>query len=199
LYGNCNGPGSSGFCIFDPSGPGSSATGECTDTIQAPEALIKPENLTGLKVIHPDADFTVIFFGCYACPYTREAVPALLEVIEEREDVRFVLIDFPIERHGGSLLAANAGNCVYDEKQQDYIAYAKQLYAANLSLGIPKYSETTSACTAQAHERTQQGIDLGKKTGVYGTPTYFIGNKPVVGPLNKRSLEKLINGEMRSR
>ncbi len=207
LYGNCNGPGSTGFCIFDPNGPQTSETGECTEQQQVPEALIEPlpSNLTGLKVFHSDAEFTVVFFGCYSCPYTREAAPAMLASIEKHQDVRFVLVDFPIDRHENATLAANAGNCIYDQNPAAYLLFAQQLYTANLSQGIPPAQfmdpatqiDTTAlnTCMAQPHPRTLQGIALGKQTGVYGTPTYFIGNKPVVGPLNKRSLERLIKQE----
>lgn len=206
LYGNCNGPGSEGFCVFDPGGPGVSETGECTEVPHSPEALIKPleENLSGLKTINPDADFTVIFFGCYSCPYTREAATPLFETIERNPDVRFVLIDFPIERHANATLAANAGNCAYDQQPLAYPAYARLLYEQDLAHGLPQPPldaslaidfEAVSTCAETTHSRTAQGIALGKQTGVYGTPTYFIGDHAVVGPLNRRSLEKLIKQE----
>jgi hypothetical protein len=198
LYGNCNGPGSTGFCVFDPSGPGASETGECTDIPHVPEALIKPteENLTGLKVIHPQANFTVIFFGCYSCEYTRKAAPALIETIERNPDVRFVLVDFPIERHEGSTVAATAGNCVYDIAPEQYLSYAQQLYSTNLSISMPPFDNPQFAtCMNTTHPRVTQGIALGKQTNVYGTPTYFIGDYAAVGPLNRRALQKLIDRE----
>jgi hypothetical protein len=199
MYGNCNGPGSSGFCVFDPNGPGVSETGECSILEHKPEALIKPsaENLTGMKVFNEDANFTVIFFGCYSCEYTRKASEPLLQTIEKRTDVRFVLIDFPLPGHANSTLAANAANCVYDEDKTAYISYAKQLYSANLSQDVPFFSDTASACSEREQERTKAGRAVGMQTGVYGTPTYFIGNRAVVGPLNRRALEKLINTEQK--
>jgi hypothetical protein len=188
LYGNCNGPGSSGFCVFDPSGPGVSDTGQCTEVPHDPSALIKPTNLSGFKTIHPTANFTVIFFGCYSCPYTREAAPALLETIAAHPDVRFVLIDFPIATHNGSEEAATAANCVYDISPDQYLSYADLLYK-NLSAAS---SVDISACIEHPHPRVALGKQTGLAAGVYGTPTYFIGDKAVVGPLNRRSLEKLI-------
>jgi protein-disulfide isomerase len=201
LYGNCNGPGSTGFCVFDPNGPGVSETGECSALEHAPEALIKPstDNLTSMKVFNEDANFTVIFFGCYSCKYTREASDALLQTIEKRTDVRFVLIDFPLPTHANSTLAANAANCVYDDNKEAYISYAKELYTANLTRGVPSYVTDITVCAEQEHARTAAGRKIGMQTGIYGTPTYFIGERAVVGPLNKRSLEKLINTEMRKR
>lgn len=192
LYGNCNGPGSSGFCVFDPAGAESSGTGECTPYEQVPESLLKPTeaNLTGMKTYHPNGSLTVIFFGCYSCPYTREAAPALLQAINDYPDVRFVLIDFPISRHEGSMAAANAGNCVYDADPAQYLTYAATLYSAQLNQTLP---DTGLTCNAETHQRVTQGLALGKQARVYGTPTYFIGEDAYVGPLNKRSLYKLIN------
>lgn len=196
LYGNCNGAGSSGFCIFDPSGPSISDTGECPAGVPSPEALIVPQDLSGFKTIHPDATKTVIFFGCYACPYTREGAQAFFDSIDAHPEIKFVLIDFPIERHEGSLEAATAGNCVYDIAGADeYLSYAKKLFSANLSQGIPNYDNPEfNACIESPHPRVALGQTTGQATGIYGTPTYFFGDKAVVGPLNERSVERLIKG-----
>lgn len=197
LYGNCNGPGSSGFCVFDPNGAGSSAVQQCTATPQVPEALSvpTPESLDGFKVFNPGQNTTVDFFGCFACPYTRKAAPALLDAIEARKDVTFVLVDFPLPQHVNSTVAANAANCVYDIAPNQYISYARELYTANLSIGVPDFNDSRFAtCLANGTQsRVTKGIALGKLVGIYGTPTYFIDGTAYVGPLNSRALNTLID------
>ena len=203
LYGNCNGPGSSGFCVFDPNGAGESLVSEkCTDHPNTPEALIIPTEaeLAGFKTFHAEQTKTVVFFGCYSCEYTRKAAPALFAVMDKRPDVRFVLIDFPLPRHAGSTLAANAANCVFDQDPALYRSYAQALFAANLSQGLPDPSTISNSidpsalalCANTTHSRVAQGTELGKDIGLYGTPTYFINGKAYVGPLNERALNKLI-------
>lgn len=197
LYGNCNGPGSTGFCVFDPSGPGSSEVAECSEVPHTPESIIIPteEQLAAgdFKVLNPGGTQTVVFVGCYACHYTREGAPALLDVAAERTDIRFVLIDFPLTQHEGSELAANAANCVYDKNPEEYVSYARTLYAANLTQGLPPGTdEDIASCAQDEHPRVAAGKELGLSMNVYGTPTYIIGGKAYVGPLNERSLKKLI-------
>jgi hypothetical protein len=195
LYGNCNGPGSTGFCVFDPNGPGSSHLEQCRSTPATPEYVGIPadEQLVGFKTFNPTGTKTVVFFGCYSCAYTRKGAPALFAEIAKRPDVRFILVDFPLPGHEGAEAAATAGNCVYDENPADYIGYAQQLYAANLSQGVPPYSNSDwSVCVQTVHPRVLQGKALGKTLHLYGTPTYVINGKVYVGPLNERSLDKLI-------
>ncbi len=200
LYGNCNGPGSTGFCVFDPNGVGSSDTGQCTEGAQSPEMLVRPNdgNLTVFKVINPEGTKTVVFFGCYACKYTREAAPALMSAMSVRPQVRFVLIDFPLAQHANSTLAATAGNCAYDVSPAAYLEYVPAVYSTDLTYGIPAPSANINstefaACTASEHPRVALGRALGIQSGIYGTPTYFIGGEAYVGPLNKRALLKLID------
>jgi protein-disulfide isomerase len=198
LYGNCNGPGSQGFCVFDPDGPGTSGVPECTEVQNNPDMLIVPteEQLAPFKVFNPEGDKTVVFIGCYGCKYTRDASTPLLNTMAKRHDVKFIIVDFPLSSHNGSLRAANAANCFYDSNAQDsekFFAYAKELYTADLGAGLPaSTSESVKICAESEQSRVTAGKELGIAIGVYGTPTYFINGKAYVGPLNERSLSKLI-------
>lgn len=200
LYGNCNGPGSTGFCVFDPSGPGSSAVPECSEVPHTPDSIMIPttEQLEGFKVFNPGGENTVVFVGCYACHYTREGASAFLDVMTERTDTRFVLVDFPLSQHENSDLAANAANCAFDQDSTQYVEYARTLYAVNLSQGLPRPStvsldfDAIAVCAQNEHSRVFAGKELGILMQVYGTPTYIINGEAYVGPLNERSLQKLI-------
>ena len=199
LYGNCNGPGSTGFCVFDPNGVGSSEVAECTEIAHNPTSIVIPTEaqLANFKIIHPSANKTVVFIGCYACAYTREASAAFLSTVAERDDIRFIIVDFPLSQHANSTLAANAGNCVYDKDPSVYLSYARQLYTANLSQGVPSSAvlsdDELAVCVQSEHTRVTEGKKIGIAMNVYGTPTYIINGKAYVGPLNKRSLQKLID------
>jgi protein-disulfide isomerase len=200
LYGNCNGPGSTGFCVFDPGGPGVSEDAQCSEVPHTPEAIIIPtaEELRDFKELNPSGTRTVVFFGCYSCEYTREGAPAVLDLASERADIRFILVDFPLVQHANSTLAANAANCVYDEWPQLYTEYARALYDADLAAGLPEVSldydpRAVQSCALLDHPRVVSGRALGEKNGLYGTPTYIIGGKAYVSPLNKRALRSLVD------
>ena len=89
LYGNCNGPNSNQFCIFDPLGtnrPANLTTGS-TCSIPGPivnMTLIVPQvgELTeGFYKGNPNAKVVIIEFGCYSCQYTKAAEPTIKKVI----------------------------------------------------------------------------------------------------------------------
>ena len=81
VYGNCNGPIPDAFCVFDPIIHGGTQ-GECTVEGTKGEVV-------GVLTVHPDdpaigsetAKVTIIEAGCFACPFTKEAVPTVKQII----------------------------------------------------------------------------------------------------------------------
>jgi len=89
MYGNCNGQNSDEFCVFDALNPKEEYS--CED----------PSLITNSQPIKPNVDddaffgdrnstITFIEFGCYACPYTKEAQSAVKEVLKNYPDIHYV-------------------------------------------------------------------------------------------------------------
>ena len=100
-YGNCNGPDSTGFCIFDPTGENSGVSaiqGVNLDKVVLP--ILEDDD----PIIGPqDAELTIIEFGCFSCPYTKKAELIVQEVIAYYEGrVNFQFKNFPIPSHNSS-------------------------------------------------------------------------------------------------
>ena len=107
-YGKCYGPLAKGFCIFDPSGEHSRYSGILT---RYHGGKIVPDEGGGPSLGPQGAAVTIVEFGCYTCPYTRESDPVIGELLRKHDGaVRFVYRQFPLD--GMETVAnANPGLC----------------------------------------------------------------------------------------
>jgi len=208
IFGNCYGPEPSGFCIFDPFVSGVEE-GECT--IEGVEGEI-----IGVLEVHPDdpsignenAKVTIIEAGCFACPYTKQAVPLVKQIISHYGDrIRFVYKDFPVSSaHEGAQEAAEASHCAHE--QGKYWEYHDTLFenqgktsfedllgfAENLGLDTDQFSE----CLTSHEYKSKVDSDFREafEIGVYGTPTFFVNDQVVVGPKTFNEFKQIIDSEL---
>lgn len=208
LYGNCNGLTEEGFCIFDPLGENLKFS-----TIEDPEICsIEPPNPKYLTLANVDLSIfpaydrnqenDIIFIGCYACPYTRDAYPNIRKLLD-RDDVNFIFAHLPAKE--GTYYLSNILSCIYQTDKQKFIKFNDELFGQDIDLrdkevifdivediGVDRdiisecsdYNETT--------ELTDKQIEEMKKIGVYGTPTVFINGNALVGPKPYRVYKRLL-------
>lgn len=208
IFGNCYGPEPSGFCIFDPFISGGEG-GECTIEGAVGE-------ITGVLEVHPDdpsigpenAKVTIIEAGCFACPYTKQAVSVVKQVISYYGDkIRFVYKDFPVSSaHEGAQEAAEASHCAHEQGkywEYHYMLFENQGktgfedllgFAGELGLDTDQFSE----CLASHKYKSKVDSDFREafEIGVYGTPTFFINEQVVVGPKTFNELRQIIDNEL---
>ena len=211
LWGNCNGPNSQSFCIFDPI----ESSGDKLSTEQAPEFCVPPEFMTPEYLKKPanisdepfigksDADVTVIEFGCYTCQYTRKAQPVIDAVIEKYKDrIKFVYIPHPILGHPNAKESVKAALCAGEqEKFWEYhdLLFANgpdnfNEYATQLSLDMAQFD--SCFISNETESKVKYYLKMGKLSGVYGTPTVFINDRVLVGPQKPRVYQRLLNREL---
>ncbi len=107
-YGNCYGPVTKGFCIFDPSGKHSRYSGILT-RYHGPK--IVPDESGAPSIGPQNAPVTIIEFGCYTCPYTRSSDAVVTELLQKHAGaVRFVFRQFPLDGMEAGA-RASAGMC----------------------------------------------------------------------------------------
>lgn len=209
LFGNCNGPNSNSFCVINKVAD----TFKTNEEVCTPEGNIKPtaltvpdlSNVSKEFIGNKDASVTIIEFGCYTCHYTRAAQPMVEEVINDyKYKIRFIFLHFPIENHPYSTEAALASICA--EEQGKFWEYHEELFkqelspqvftsiAQNLNLDMNKFNKCMSD---MSNNQLSTEIALGKTSGVYATPTFFVNGKSLVGLQNKKQLTKLIDEEMK--
>lgn len=213
LYGNCNGPESDAFCIFDPLGEHSkysdtslqqslSSEGTCSLPTTEPKKLSLENINTNLFFnFNKNAENNVLFIGCYSCPYTREAYETIKKLMD-RDDVNAIFAHFPVKDH--SELLSRYAICVYEQNKliefndiifntdPELFKDEKNIKEIINSLGLDKTKLDPCLISSKTKELEQKQIDEIKKIGVYGTPTVFVNKEPVIGPKQYRVYTRLL-------
>jgi protein-disulfide isomerase len=146
------------------------------------------------------AKVTLLEYGDYQCPYCLEAYPIVQEVQERLGDsIRLVFRNFPLSTvHPDAEHAAEAAEAAaaqgkfwemhdYLYEHQDYLDDAHLLkYAANIGLDVPRFEQDMAAHTFAP--RVREDFRSGIRSGVNGTPTFFINGTRHDGEWDLESL-----------
>ncbi len=137
-----------------------------------------------------DAPVTLVEYGDYECPYCGAAYPIVKRIQKKMgKDLRFVFRNFPLtESHPHALAAAQSAEAA--ALQNSFWEMHDALYenqraledrdlvrlARGLNLDIERFTRDFSS--RQATNKIEGDVDGGIRSGVNGTPTFFInGNR----------------------
>jgi protein-disulfide isomerase len=147
-----------------------------------------------------DAPVTLVEYGDYECPYCGEANPVVDQVREDMGDtLRFVFRNFPLtEAHPHAEHAAEAAEAAgahdkFWEMHDMLYAHQRALEDRNLAnyanlLRVP-FSVIERALTQHTYqERVREDFLSGVRSGVNGTPTFFVNGVRHDGPYDRDSL-----------
>jgi protein-disulfide isomerase len=155
------------------------------------------------------APVTLLEYGDYECPFCGRAFWELkkLESLVE-DEVRFVFRHFPLaQMHPHALQAAEAAEAagaqglfweMHDRlfmNQRNLEASALMSYAADLGLDITRFAQDL-----QEHRhlpKVRRHFMEGVRSGVNGTPTFFINGERWNGPYTAEALRAGIEGGLR--
>ncbi|MBR9699785.1 DsbA family protein [Candidatus Woesearchaeota archaeon] len=209
IYGNCNGPNQEGFCLFDPTGKntGMSQT-ENPENCVIPElrdANLKLDDVDQAYFLHfkEDRPNQIVFLGCYACPYTRNAYPTIKKLLE-RDDVEYDFVHFPVKEH--SPILSPILNCLYEQDKDKIQEFNDVIFSIDTEeikkdeviiavldqIGASKNDILACASSNSTIEFSNKQLEEAKKTGIYGTPLVFVNGEPVVGPKPLRVYKRLL-------
>jgi protein-disulfide isomerase len=187
IYGNCNGF-EGGFCVYSG--------------VQNELFLKAPSSLGGISAGNPDANITLVEFGCYTCPYTRAAEDGVQRIISTYGgSVHYVYKAFPLPSHPYSREASIAALCANDEgkyweyrnalfeNQQDVMQNGSAaLYRIADAAGLSSFD---SCYKSGRHDSdVQQSASECTASGIYGTPTFFVNGRAFAGPGAVNDAEK---------
>ena len=210
LYGNCNGPNEDGFCIFDPLGDNSKLSAveneeSCLAEPPNPGQLtLENIDLSLFPTYNRNAENTVVFIGCYGCPYTIDAYPTIKK-LANRDDVNFIFAHLVVKEDTAYL--SNILNCVNELDEDKFLEFNDKLFNLNGNalqdeneilkvvekIGLDRAAvEQCSNLNETIAISNTQALEI-QKTGVYGTPTVFINDEAVVGPKPYRVYTRLLN------
>lgn len=134
------------------------------------------------------APVTLVEYGDLQCPFCAGAHP-VIEAIREKlgDQLRFVFRHFPLtEVHREAMLAAEACEAAADQRPDAFWSMQRhcfrhqralgeaQLVAGAGALGLDVERFTMDLRTHRFRERVTSQLESGLRSGVNGTPTFFI-------------------------
>lgn len=149
---------------------------------------------------------TLLQYGDYECPYThlsRHSMRALQR--ELGHSLRFVFRHFPLAAsHPHARAAAQAAEAAARQAEPSFWAMHETLferqnaleepdlrrYAAELGLDVDRFEQDRHGRTVAG--RVDRDLASGKRSGVAGTPTFFINGVRHDGPYDTPSLRGAI-------
>ncbi|NUR94339.1 MAG: thioredoxin domain-containing protein [Kribbellaceae bacterium] len=150
-----------------------------------------------------DAVVTVVEYGDFECPWTQMAAPTAQELIASNHHIRYVWRHLPLhDVHPHAQLAAEAAEAAGRQgkfwpmhdlllRNQDKLELADILgYGEQLQLDMVRFR--TDLTSHDFANRIAQDIDSADRSGVAGTPTFFINNHRHEGPQDLGTLTEAI-------
>jgi protein-disulfide isomerase len=139
---------------------------------------------------NPDGDVTVVEFFDYNCGFCRRAMPDVVKLVDNDDQVKLVFKELPIfgkesEEAAKGALAANIQGKYFEMHQKLFSEPGKAnkekvLRIANeIGLDVPKLEADMDGETVQ--EALDEAKDLAQKLGLQGTPLYLIGDRIIPG------------------
>lgn len=139
---------------------------------------------------NPDGDVTVVEFFDYNCGYCKRALPHILKLTEEDEDVRVVFKELPIfgedsEAAARAALAAKEQGKYFEMHQRLFNDPGKAnkekalAIAEDLDLDIEQLEKDMQSDEVTA--ALDENLEIAQAIGLQGTPLYLIGDEMIAG------------------
>ena len=158
-----------------------------------------------------DAAITLVQYGDYECPYTRLSRHSVHELQREFPDsLRFVFRHFPLEdihpHAGAASAAAEAAAQQTDfwtmhaylfEHQQALDDADLKRYAVELGLDSDRFGRDRTSPDVEA--RIERDLASGERSGVRGTPTFYVNGIRHDGGYDLESLRSAILAQIDGR
>lgn len=143
-----------------------------------------------------DAPLVLVEYGDYECPYCGQAHPVVKHIEDAlRGELMFVFRNFPLAQiHPHALTAARAAEAaglqrkfweMHDtlyENQENLDDESLLAYATELSLDLDKF--TQDILSRRVEDKILLDLEGGARSGVNGTPTFFVNGYRFDGNYN---------------
>lgn len=149
---------------------------------------------------NPNAPIELVEYGDYQCPYCGRAHPIVKEIQKQLGDkLKFVFRNFPLTNvHQYAASAAIASEVAGGMKKfwpmhdmlfenQNYLDDRHLLqYADELDLDVEKFE--TEFSNPKYTDKVQEDLESGLRSGVNGTPSFFINGQKYEGEMTARAI-----------
>lgn len=146
------------------------------------------------------APLTLVQYGDYECPYTRQSTWVVQAIQQQLGDrLRFIYRNFPlVELHPHALQAALAAEAAAAQgkfwQMHDYIFHHQHtLEDADLArfaeaVGLEMQQFARAMTEERYLARIEEDMESGERSGVQGTPTFFINGVLYLGSWEQDTL-----------
>jgi protein-disulfide isomerase len=177
---------------------------------QTTNRLVVPLGPEDHVVGNPHAKLTLVEYGDYACPYSRHAF-STLSVLQRRlgSQLRFAFRHFPVvdrdplaEEAAEAALAAGAQGRFWEAHERLFSADLDTLladpaaFARSLDLDVARFTADLRDGTFRA--RVAEEAEGGVKSGIHGTPTFFINGTRFAGSWELHTLLHALRSRLRA-
>ncbi len=166
--------------------------------------LVPPVNEQDHSRGPASAPVTLVEYGDYQCPYCGQAYPVIQKLLARMgSKVRFVFRNFPLQEiHPNAQMAAEAAEAAgaqgkFWEMHDRLYEHQKELKQENLirhagaiGLDVNRFKEELAEGTYD--KRVRDDFFSGVRSGVNGTPTFFINGSRHDGDWDLESLSAAI-------
>ncbi|MGO8969354.1 MAG: DsbA family protein [Myxococcaceae bacterium] len=179
-------------------------------TRHASSRLVIPVGPEDYALGNPHAKLTLVEYGDYACPYSRHAfgnVSALRRWLGG--SLRFVFRHFPVvdrdplaQEAAEAALAAGAQGRFWEAHELLFSSDLDRLLGdpaamgEGLKLDVPRF--TTELREGRYRARVADEAEGGVRSGIHGTPTFFINGVHFAGSWELHSLMHALRARLRA-
>lgn len=138
------------------------------------------------------AVLTIVEFGDFGCPYTRQESHVMRALAQKYPDaIHYIYRDFPLEElHEGAEFAAMAGYCA--QEQGKFWEYHDEVFRSGKideesvleaaeSVGVAPLTFIDCVRSDEALAEIEADLADGYAAGVVGTPTFFLNGEKIEG------------------
>ncbi|PZF74934.1 DsbA family protein [Taibaiella soli] len=156
-----------------------------------------------------DAPIELVEYGDYECPHCGRAYPILQKLQHKMgDDLRFIFRNFPLaEMHPHAIMAATAAEAaalqgkfwemhdIIFEHQQELSGHALIDFAEQLKLDVNKFANDIRSQALA--DKVEEDFESGMRSGVNGTPTFFINGVKYEGSWEDEDLYEYLQAVLK--
>jgi protein-disulfide isomerase len=157
-----------------------------------------------------DAPLVLLEYGDYECPHCGQAYWTVKHLQETlNQDLHFVFRNFPLTQiHPNAMNAARAAEAaglqgkfrpmhdIIFEHQDSLDVLSLLSYAETLDLDMDQFNQ--DMVSAEVEQKVLQDMENGTRSGVNGTPTFFVNNFRWEGELSYDALLRAMQSARRA-
>jgi NhaA family Na+:H+ antiporter len=175
-----------------------------------PRTLVRPIDDGDHQLGRRSAPAALVEYGDYECPFCAQAAGPVRDLIERfGDDLLYVFRHFPlVSQHPHAFHAAVAAEAAgaqgrFWEMHDRLLANQRGLAAADLlaharAIGLELPSFEAALADPELADRVRRDAASGLRSGVLGTPTFFVNGRRLEGGLREAELEAAIRAALRS-